>query len=78
MPLKVQKQGKESSQNIIRRFTQRVRKSGILLEARSKQFKRRPKSRPLAKRSALRREAKKQEYLEMRKMAKPTERNSYR
>ncbi|MDD5750655.1 MAG: 30S ribosomal protein S21 [Candidatus Pacebacteria bacterium] len=71
MPLKVQKQGKESSQNIVRRFTQRVRKSGILLQARKKQFKRRPKSRPLAKFSALRREAKRKEYQEMRKMAKP-------
>ncbi len=78
MPLKVQKQGKESSQSIIRRFTQRMRKSGILLEARSKRFMKRPKSRPLAKRSALRKEVKKQEYLEMRKMAKPTERASYR
>jgi|GEM_PF-703038 len=75
MPLRVQKQGKESSQNVIRRFTQRVRKSGILFEARSKQFKRRPKSKPLVKRSALRREIKKQEYLEMRKMAKPTAKN---
>ncbi len=71
MPLKVQKQGRESSQGIIRRFVQKMRKSGILLEARHRQFKRRPKSRPLVKRSALRREVKKQEYLEMRKMAKP-------
>jgi len=78
MPLKVQKQGKESSQNIIRRFIQRVRKSGVLVEARKKQFKKRPKSRPLIKLSALRREEKKQEYLEMRKMGKPIERNSYR
>jgi len=70
MPLKVQKQGRESSQNVIRRFVQKMRKSGILVEARSRQFKKRPKSRPLMKDSALRREAKKQEYLELKKMSR--------
>ncbi|PIR91733.1 hypothetical protein COS21_01990 [bacterium (Candidatus Gribaldobacteria) CG02_land_8_20_14_3_00_41_15] len=72
MPLKVQKQGKESSQSVIRRFTQKIRKSGILLQARKKQFKKRPKSKPLLKASALRRDAKKREFVEARKMGKPT------
>ena len=72
MPLKVQKQGKESSQSVIRRFTQKIRKSGILLQARKKQFKKRPKSKPLLKASALRRDTKKREFVEARKMGKPT------
>lgn len=70
MPLKVQKQGRESSQSVIRRFTQKLRKSGILLEARKKRFKTKPKSKQLAKRSALRRVEKKQEYLKLKKLGK--------
>ncbi|MDD5146583.1 MAG: 30S ribosomal protein S21 [Candidatus Pacebacteria bacterium] len=70
MPLAVQKQGKETSQSLIRRFTQKMRKSGIVLEVRKRQFKQKPKSRPLTKLSALRRITKKQEYLEKQKMGK--------
>jgi ribosomal protein S21 len=68
MPLAVTRQGKESSQSLIRRFSQKMRKSGIVLEVRRRQFKKKPKSEPLAKRSALRRIAKKTEYQEKQKM----------
>ena len=70
MPLKVERQPKESSQNLIRRFTQKVRLSGILLEVRKRQFWQRPKSRQLKKRSALRREEKKREYEKLKKLGK--------
>jgi ribosomal protein S21 len=70
MPLAVQKQNKETSQSLIRRFSQKMRRSGIVLEVRRRQFKIKPKSRPLVKLSALRRIAKKQEYLEQQKMGK--------
>ncbi len=70
MPLKVEKQGKESSQGIVRRFTLKLRKSGVLYEARKRRFKTKPKTGQLKKRSALRREKKKQEYFEAKKMGK--------
>jgi len=70
MPLKVQKQGRESSQSLIRRFAQKIRKSGILLEVRKRMFKEREKSWQMKKRSALRREEKKREYERLKKLGK--------
>jgi len=70
MPLKVEKQARESSQNLARRFAQKVRKSGILLEAKKRRFKKRPKSRQLKKRSALRREAKKAEFARKKRLGR--------
>ncbi len=70
MPLKVKKQGRETSQSLIRRFGQKMRRSGILLEARKRRFKRKEKSGQLKKRSALRREAKKKEYIKMKKLGR--------
>ena len=55
MVLQVQRKERESSQNLVHRFTKIVRQSGILLELRSKQFKKRAKSTLAKKRSALRR-----------------------
>jgi len=55
MPLQVKRKEKESPQNLIHRFTKTVRQSGILLEIRGKQFKKRGKSILAKKRSALRR-----------------------
>ncbi|MCX6791027.1 MAG: hypothetical protein NTV62_02425 [Candidatus Gribaldobacteria bacterium] len=68
MPLTVQKQNKETSQSLIRRFSQKMRRSGIVLEIRRRQFRNKPQSRPLVKLSALRRIAKNEEYLEKQKM----------
>ncbi len=70
MPLKVQKQNRESTQSLIRRFSQKMRKSGILLEARKKQFKRRGKSSQLKKRTALRREELRKRYEKLKKLGK--------
>jgi len=70
MPLQVQKQGKESPQNLIRRFTQKFRKSGIVLQVRKKQFKKNNPSAIKRKSSALRRIVKKAEYEQMKKFGK--------
>ena len=70
MPLKVKKQPRESSQNLVRRFGQKIRKSGILLEGRKKLFRERKKSWQLRKESALRREKKKREYANLKKLGK--------
>ena len=70
MPLEIQKQGREAAGNLIRRFTLRLRRSGILLEARHRQFFQKPKSIKLKKRSALRREEKKQEYMKLKKLGR--------
>jgi|YNPNPStandDraft_1061719.scaffolds.fasta_scaffold57934_3 ribosomal protein S21 len=70
MPLKATKQPRELSVELAKRFAQRLRQSGILLEARKRQFWSRPKSRNLAKRSALRRLAKRQEYLQLKSQLK--------
>jgi len=60
--VKVKKLPKETVQGLIQRFSQKVKKSGILLEARKRQFKKRAKSRYLKKISALRRIEKKKEH----------------
>ena len=54
MALEVKRKEKETSQNLVHRFTKVVRQSGILLEVRSKQFTKRGKSDLAKKRSALR------------------------
>lgn len=68
MPFRVQKKEKESPQSLIRRFTRSVRKSGILIQARESMFRKKPKSREMKKRAALRREALKQEYERKQKL----------
>ncbi len=70
MPLKVKKQLKETSQSLIYRFGKKIRKSGILLEARKRRFKEKEKSRQLLRRSALRREEKRKEYEKLKKLGK--------
>jgi len=71
MPLEIKKEERETSQNLIRRFSKRIKQSGILLRARKVRFREKPKSRQLKKRSALRREQTKKEYAMMEKMGKP-------
>ncbi|PIR72152.1 MAG: 30S ribosomal protein S21 [Candidatus Nealsonbacteria bacterium CG10_big_fil_rev_8_21_14_0_10_36_24] len=70
MPLEVQKQGKESPQSLVRRFSKKVKQSGILLQAKKNRFQEKPKSKQLKKRSALRREQLKKEYEILEKMGK--------
>lgn len=71
MVLEVRKKDKETSQNLVHRFTKVVRQSGILLEIRSKQFHKRPKSALAKKRSALRRVELRAEKIKQEKLAKP-------
>lgn len=68
MPLKVRRKEKETPPSLIRRFSRRVRQSGILLQARKSRFRARPKSRQMKKRAALRREELKKEYERLEKM----------
>jgi len=71
MALQVRRKERETSQNLVHRFTKTVRQSGILLEVRSKQFRKRPKSALAKKRSALRRVEVKAEKIKEDKLAKP-------
>ncbi|MDD4661934.1 MAG: hypothetical protein PHG24_01485 [Candidatus Pacebacteria bacterium] len=61
---------KETSQSLVYRFTQAVKKSGILVEARKRQFNTRNPSKNLLKRKAVIREEKKKEYLKNKKLGK--------
>jgi len=71
MVLEVKRKDKESSQNLVHRFTKVVRQSGVLLEVRGKQFRKRPKSALAKKRSALRRVELRAEKKREEKLAKP-------
>jgi hypothetical protein len=68
MSLEVNRKEKETSQSLVRRFTQRIRKSGILSGARKARYKKRAKSQEMKKRAALRREELKKEYEKKKKM----------
>ncbi len=70
MALEIKKNERETSQNLVRRFSRRMKQSGILLRARRARFKKRAKSRQMRRKSALRREQLKKEYEQMEKMGK--------
>lgn len=70
MVLEVKKGERENSQNLIRRFTKRVKKSGILLWTRSRRFHKRTKSKDMRKKAAMRRENLKEEYKKLEKLGK--------
>ena len=53
MPVQVTKKDKETSQNLVHRFTKTVRQSGVLLQIRKNRFFKRAKSDLANKRSAL-------------------------
>ena len=71
MALEVRKKERETSQNLVHRFIKAVRRSGILLEKRHRQFHKRTKSDLVKKRSALKREESKKEYEKAKKFSKP-------
>jgi len=68
MPLEIKKQDRETSQGLVRRFSRRMKQSGILLSARKIRFFERKKSRQMKKRSALRKEELRKEYEKMEKL----------
>jgi hypothetical protein len=70
MPLEIKKQGGETSQNLVRRFSRRIKQSGILLRVRKARYKKRSKSHQMKKRSALRREELKKKYELLEKLGK--------
>lgn len=70
MGLEVKKQIRETPQNLTRRFTKRIKLSGILLRARATRYRQRPKSRQAKKRAALRKEELKKEYEKLKKLGK--------
>jgi len=70
MPVEVKKGERENSQNLIRRFTKKIQRSGILIRKRASLFHKRPKSRQMQKRTAIRREDLKLEYEKLKKLGK--------
>jgi hypothetical protein len=71
MSLQVTKKDRETSQNLVHRFTKTVRQSGVLLQLRKGQFHKRAKSALAKKRSALRRVERRIEKIKADKLAKP-------
>lgn len=71
MALIVSKKDKETPQNLVHRFTKTVRQSGLLIEVRSKQFRKRRKSALAKKRSAIRRVILRAEKKQKEKLEKP-------
>jgi len=74
MPLEVKRKQRESTQGLIRRFSQRVRRSGILRQARKIRFQKKAKSDEAKKKAALRKEQLKREYQRSEKMGELKER----
>lgn len=73
MPLSVKRQTRETSQGLIHRFSKKVRRSGILLRARSNRFRKRPKSRQAKKASALRKTELREKYEKLKKLGRMEE-----
>ena len=71
MPIQVTKKEKETSQNLVHRFTKTVRQSGVLLQLRKNRFFKRAKSDLAKKRFALRKAELKAEKIIAEKLAKP-------
>jgi hypothetical protein len=71
MTLEVRKKDRETSQNLVHRFTKVVRQSGILLQLRKGQFHKKNKSALAKKRSALRRVELRAQRAKEAKLAKP-------
>lgn len=70
MGIEARKQNRETSQSLIRRFSRKIKQSGILLRARRARFRRPVKSHQMKKKAALRREEIKKEYEKLRKLGK--------
>jgi len=70
MALEVKRKPRESVQSLVKRFSQKVRQSGILIQARKIRFHEPPKNRLAKKKAALRREQLKEEYKKLEKLGK--------
>jgi len=70
MALEIRKKERETSQNLVRRFTRSVQQSGLLVRARKTRFRVRKKSDDMQKKGALRRIKMKKEYEVLKKLGK--------
>lgn len=68
MALEVKRKERETTQGLIRRFSRRLKKSGILIRARKRRYRKKGKSKQSRLKAALRREDKKKEYERMKKL----------
>ncbi len=68
MAFEIIKQERETNQSLIRRFTKRLRESGILMGAKKAVFYRREKSKQVQRRATLRRLEKRKEYERLLKL----------
>jgi len=68
MSIEAKKQERENSQGLIRRFSKRVQKSGVLRLARKNRFHKRSKSKQMKKRAVLRKEKLRAEYEKLKKL----------
>ena len=76
--VEVEKKTTENTANIVRRFTKRMRESGILMRMRKIRYHTRKTSKFLKKKGALKRLSKKQEYEKLIKLGKISENPRYR
>jgi hypothetical protein len=70
MALEVKRKEKENAQSLVRRFTQRMQKSGILVKARKNRYRKDEKSVPMQKKEALRKIELKKQYEKLKKLGK--------
>jgi len=68
MSFEIKKQERENAQSLVRRFSRRLKNSGILIGARSLRFHKRPKSAFTKRKAALRRIEKRNEYEHLSKL----------
>ena len=70
MNIEVKKGDRENTQSLIRRFTRRLRNSGVLIQAKKIKFRRKVKSKGMQQRATLRRLEKRIEYAKQKKLGK--------
>ena len=70
MAFEIKRQERDSNQGLIRRFSKRLKSSGVLIKARQSRFRGRAKSAQMKKRAALRKIEKKKEYAKLAKLGK--------
>ena len=68
MAFEIRKQERENNQTLIRRFTKRLRESGILKTAKKSAFRTRENSKQVQRRTTLRRLEKRVEYEKAKKL----------
>lgn len=68
--MEIKKKPKEPTSFLLRRFTQKVRESGILVEAKKSQFYERKPSRGQRRKNALERETKRRQRIRLKKLGR--------